>query len=92
MIRDGMIRRLKRIVVEPNDDGITWGIQSVAIATPEADDGDQLPVVIVDLDEVDQAAMSFAVSVFDALNNAGRASGEDECQWPRSLFTLVRNY
>lgn len=35
MIRDGMIRRLKRFVVEPYDDGITWGIQTVAIATPD---------------------------------------------------------
>ncbi|MFA7946665.1 hypothetical protein ACEK06_30085 [Pseudomonas brenneri] len=92
MIREGMIRRLKRFVVEPYDDGITWGIQTVAIATPDADDGDQFPVVIVDLHEDDQAAMSFALSVFDALKTAGRASGEDVCQWRRSLFTLVPNY
>lgn len=92
MIRDGMIRRLKRFVVEPYDDGITWGIQTVAIATPETDDGDQFPVVIVDLHEDDQAAMSFALSVFDALKTAGRASVEDVCQWRRSLFTLVPNY
>ena len=82
----------KYFVVEPYDDGITWGIQTVAIATPDADDGDQFPVVIVDLHEDDQAAMSFALSVFDALKNAGRASGEDVCQWRRSLFTLVPNY
>lgn len=27
MIRDGMIRRLRRFVVEPYDDGITWGFR-----------------------------------------------------------------
>lgn len=92
MISKGMIRRLTRFVVEPYDDGITWGIQTVAIATPDADEGNQFPVVIVDLHEDDQAAMTFALSVFDALKNAGRATGDEVCHWRRSLFTLVPNY
>ncbi|WP_271959327.1 hypothetical protein [Pseudomonas aeruginosa] len=92
MIRDGMIRGLKRFVVEPYDDGITWGIQTVAVALPNADEGNQFPVVIVDLHEDDQAAMSFALSVFDALKAVGRASSEDVSQWRRSLFTLVPDY
>lgn len=92
MISNGMIRRLKRFVVEPYDDGTSWGIQTVAIATPETDDGDQFPIVIVDLHEDDQAAMSFALTLFEALKSAGRASGEEVCQWRRSLFTLVPNY
>ncbi|WP_432780642.1 hypothetical protein QZH44_29740 (plasmid) [Pseudomonas corrugata] len=89
MIHDGLIRRLKRFVVEPFDDGVTWGIQTVAIAVPENEDGDKFPIVIVDLHEDDQAAMSFALSVFDALRIAGRATSEDVCQWRRSLFAVV---
>lgn len=92
MIRQGMILRLKRFVVEPYDDGEIWAIQTVAIATPDTEDGDHFPVVIANLHDDVQAAMSFALNVFDALKSAGRASGEDVCLWRRSLFTLVPNY
>lgn len=89
LIQAGKIRKLKRFVVEPYDDGETWCIQTVAVATPDTDDGDSFPVVIVNQHEHDQDAMRFALEVFDALKKAGRASVQDVCLWRRSLFTLV---
>ncbi|WP_137887610.1 hypothetical protein [Pseudomonas sp. 2FE] len=89
MIRAGMVQRLKNFVVEPYDDGLTWGIQTVAIAVPDRKYGDDFPVVIVDLHEDDKEAMRYSLAVFEALKEAGRATTTQVAKWRRSLFTLV---
>lgn len=89
MIRDGMVIRLKRFIVEPYDDGTTWCIQTVAIAIPDRPHGDRFPIVVMNFHESDQEAMTFALNVFEAFKEAGRASVENVAQWRRGLFTLV---
>lgn len=89
LIRNGRIIRLIRFIVEPFDDGNSWGIQTVAIARPDSDDGDRFPIVIVNLHEDDEAAMSFALQIFEELKLAGRASSADVSHWRRTLFTVV---
>lgn len=89
MIRNGEIARLRRFVVEPYDDGRTWGIQTVAVATPNEPEGSFFPVAVVEIHEDDQAAMTYALRVFEALRVAGKATAEDVCRWRRGLFAVV---
>jgi len=86
LIKQGNVNGLARFVVEPFDDGSSWGIRTVALINRK---NSAFPVTVIDLHEDDEAAMVFALTVFDELKAQGKASVHDIAGWRRALFTLV---
>jgi len=84
-IRNGDVVRLIRFIVEPTEDDD--GVRTLIIA--KGSNLSRFPLIAA-LEHVDdQAAMTYALEVFDELKRAGRATSSEVATWRRGLFTLV---
>lgn len=88
LINADLVIGLTRFTVEHADVDDESTMQTLAMAIP-ANGTPAHPIVIIDLHQNDDAAMSYSVRVFEALKGKGHITTQQAARYRRSLITLV---
>lgn len=88
LIENGQVVGITRLTVEQVEVDDQWEMQTLAIGILSEGTA-AFPVVVIDRHKDDDAAMIYAVRVFDTLKGKGYITAEQAARYRRSLFTVV---